>query len=83
MSKSQKGGQFERDISRYLSQWITDDKNTEPLIWRSAGSGAQATFSRRRGKSVQKNLEGDLIAIDPRANFFLDKISIFSKDLEK
>lgn len=79
MAKSSKGGQFERDISRYISQWITGDKDCEPLIWRSAGSGAQATFSRRRGKAVQKNLEGDLIAIDERANFFMDVVSIECK----
>ncbi len=75
-----KGSQFERDIAKYISQWILQDKNAEILIWRSSNSGGQATFSRMRGKRVQKNMEGDLIAIDARANFFMDRISIECKN---
>jgi hypothetical protein len=26
MSKSQKGGQWERDVSRHLTQWLTGQK---------------------------------------------------------
>lgn len=75
-----KGSQFERDIAKYISQWILQDKNAEILIWRSSNSGGQATFSRMRGKRVQKNMEGDLIAIDSRANFFMDRISVECKN---
>lgn len=80
MAKSSKGSAFERQMAKYFSQWITGDKDTEYLIYRAQGSGSMGTMARIKGKKVQKNLEGDLIAVDDRAKFFMDKVSIECKN---
>lgn len=80
MAKSSKGSKFEREIAKRLSIWITGNPETEPLIWRNAGSGSVHTIGIKKRGIAQKNMAGDLIAIDPRANFLLDKISIECKN---
>jgi len=56
-----KGSQFEREICRILTKWITGKAN--PVIfWRTAGSGSQHT--NLKGNSL---MVGDIMAIDERA----------------
>lgn len=69
MSKSKKGGQFERDISRQLSLWWsggTDDN----VFWRTSNSGGRATVRGKAGKKTA-NAEGDILASSPDGLPFL------------
>ena len=47
MGKSQKGGAWEREFSKYLSLWITEGERDD-VFWRSSQSGGRAT---QRAKS--------------------------------
>lgn len=58
-----KGDQFERDISRDLSEWWTDG-DRDDIYWRTSQSGGRATTRRKKGKST-KNQCGDVAATDP------------------
>ena len=63
MSKSNKGGQFERDIARTLSLWWTNGER-DNVFWRSSMSGGRATVRARKGQNTNY-LAGDLTATDP------------------
>lgn len=58
-----KGGQFERDVSRELSEWWTHGTRDD-IYWRTSQSGGRATTRRKKGKST-KNQCGDITATDP------------------
>jgi hypothetical protein len=59
---SKKGGMWERDISKYLSKWLTG--NEKPYMWwRSPGSGSI-------GYNLNQHLSGDIIPIKDEAKFF-------------
>jgi len=51
MSKSKKGGQFERELCKALSLWWSYNKRDD-IFWRTAGSGARATVRRKQGKQT-------------------------------
>lgn len=63
MGKSNKGGQFERDIARTLSLWWTNGER-DNVFWRSSMSGGRATVRARKGQNTNY-LAGDLTATDP------------------
>ena len=65
-----KGSAFEREISKYLTFWLTD-QNKEYYFWRSPGSGAVATVS-----LGNKSISGDIISLKPEAAWFTDKFNI-------
>ena len=75
-----KGSAFERFIAKYISKWILQDENAEPIIWRSSNSGGTFTTNRLRGNAKQAKMAADLIAIDPRAEWFMDIFSIECKN---
>src|SRR5271166_559205 len=56
-----KGGNYERDICRKLSMWVSDDQH-DNIFWRSASSGARATFQRKKGVE-NKDQAADISAI--------------------
>jgi len=60
MAKSQKGSQYERDISRQLSLWWSEGKEDD-WFWRTDTSGGRATTRAKSGKSTA-NAVGDLSA---------------------
>jgi hypothetical protein len=60
LSKSQKGSQYERDISRQLSLWWSEGKEDD-WFWRTDTSGGRATTRAKSGKSTA-NAVGDLSA---------------------
>jgi len=68
-----KGSAFEREISRYLTKWVTG--NDKPyLYWRMPGSGMIATVSEEN-----KELSGDIISLRIEGAFLTDKFSIECK----
>jgi len=59
-----KGDQWEREVSRTLSLWWTNDEEDD-VFWRVRASGARATTRRKQGKNTA-NQEGDIMAVDER-----------------
>jgi len=70
---SQKGSSFERDIAKKLSQWWTQDLESErdDIFWRTSGSGARAT-SRTKAHKKTAYEYGDLTFTDPIGKPFID-----------
>lgn len=62
-----KGQQFERDICRKLSLWISEGKD-DSLLWRTSNSGGRATVRGKKGKRTQGQY-GDIAAIHPSAEW--------------
>lgn len=56
-----KGGDFERDICKYLSMWVTRQARDD-IFWRTAGSGARAT-NRMKKKMTTADSAGDMMSI--------------------
>ena len=78
----QKGSQFEREVCKALSLWISNGKQ-EDVFWRSAMSGGRATVARKRGKDAGSG-EGDLAAVRPIGRLLLNRFVVeckFYKDL--
>lgn len=57
-----KGAQFERQVCKELSLWITQGER-EDIFWRSAMSGGKATRMKAAGKTAA-SMAGDIIATD-------------------
>lgn len=60
-TKKGKGADFEREVSRKLSLWISAG-NDPDIYWRSTASGARAT---RRGNNTLAHEAGDISASKP------------------
>ena len=76
--KSKKGGNYEREICKDLSLWLssdTNDKSNDDHFWRSAGSGARATVRSRKGKSTSGHA-GDISPISQLGKKFISKIAM-------
>lgn len=76
-----KGTAWERTISVMLSEWWTQ-REKEPrsdVFWRTATSGGRATQRSKGGKST-RNSAGDLCAIDPEGQPFLE---LFTVEIKK
>jgi hypothetical protein len=71
---SRKGSQFEREISRALSEWWVPGR--DDIFWRTHGSGARATTRAKRGKQTAGQ-HGDICASDP-AGADLMRLFVFS-----
>lgn len=65
-----KGGDFEREVCGTLSRWWTGGARDD-IYWRTAGSGARAT-NRAKGGKATANHYGDVCAVDPIGQPFLD-----------
>jgi len=68
-----KGGDFEREISRFLTKWASG-KEKPYWYWRLLGSGSVATLS-----EANKELSGDIHALKPEACFLTDRFCIECK----
>lgn len=65
-----RGSQFEREISKYLTKWISG--NINPLmLWRQESSGALSTIY-----SDNNHLTGDIKSIHTDSKFLTDVFSI-------
>lgn len=72
-----KGGQFEREMCKYLSRWFSDGERDD-LFWRSSNSGGRATVRTRKGKTTA-NQYGDMQATDPAGQPLLDLCTVEMK----
>ena len=70
-----KGGDWERDVSRILTKWMSG-QDKDLWLWRSPGSGAMGSKS---PSLSNKALSGDIIALKPGA---LPLIETFSLELK-
>jgi len=73
----QKGAQFERDVCRILSLWVSKGKKKN-LFWRSAMSGGRATLHLKRGETNKEQC-GDIVAIHPDGVILTDTFYIECK----
>jgi hypothetical protein len=71
-SKS-KGSSWERDISKFLTLWLTE-QNKEYYFWRTPGSGGIGSIS-----PVNTDLHGDIIPLKPEADILCSKFCIECK----
>lgn len=72
-----KGSDFERQICRKLSLWVSNGKDSN-LFWRSAMSGGRATIQLAKGIK-NKNQAGDISAIAHLGHKMLDEFVIECK----
>lgn len=72
-----KGQQFERDVCRRLSLWVSGGKSKN-LFWRSSQSGGRATTLRKKGERLASHA-GDIAAIDPAGTAFIERFFIECK----
>lgn len=69
-----KGSDFERNISKFLTKWLTG--NTKPyMFWRSDASGGLATMHEEN-----VHMTGDIKNLHPDSQFFTDIFSIECKN---
>src|ERR1700761_8442342 len=64
-----KGNNFEREICKKLSLWITKGSD-DSIFWRSTNSGGRATSRSKIGKKTA-NSYGDIAALVPLGEEFL------------
>jgi len=72
-----KGGEFERQICKKLSLWVSNNLQDD-LFWRSAMSGGRATIRRKKGKETASG-HGDITAVTPEGNKLTDYFVIECK----
>lgn len=70
-----KGGDWERDVCKYLSKWIQGSEKPY-LFWRGHGSGG--TFT--RNESVGERFAGDVYNIGEEGKFLVDRFTIEVKN---
>jgi hypothetical protein len=73
MSSKSKGSQFERDIAKFLSVWLTG-KPSPLQFWRMPASGGLATIN-----ELNADLSGDIRALTPEAELLTNTFSIECK----
>lgn len=67
MNGNRKGGKFEREICKMLSEWWSEDVEGEArddIFWRASQSGGRATQRAKSGKRTAGSY-GDIAAVDP------------------
>lgn len=75
MAKSSKGSQWERDVCKFMSKWVTGQEKPY-LFWRGHGSGAMFTNNANVGQAFS----GDIYAVSEEGKFFTDLFSIECKN---
>lgn len=68
-----KGGNFERDVCKYLSKWLTGSEKPYQY-WRMPGSGSLCTIHEE-----MEHMSGDIRAITKEAKFLTECFSIECK----
>jgi len=68
-----KGGQFERDIAKILTKWVTGQERPY-VFWRTPASGALMTVANA------VDVSGDIMAIRPEGRFLTAKFSFECKN---
>lgn len=75
MSKSAKGGDFEREICKFLSKWIQGTEKPY-IFWRGRGSGAMFTLDEGAGG----DFSGDIYVIRDEGKFLSDAFNLECKN---
>lgn len=72
-----KGQEFERELSKQLSLWWTQDlpEPHDAVFWRTSNSGGRATARQRKGQKTRGSF-GDIGAIDPIGTPLMDLLVI-------
>lgn len=73
----QKGAQFEREVCKRLSLWVSGGAD-EDLFWRSAMSGGRATVAGKDGKVLRRQA-GDITATSKEGCSLTDRFYIECK----
>lgn len=68
-----KGGDFERNISKFLTKWLTG-KNKPYMFWRQDASGGIATIH-----IENTHMTGDICSVHPDSAWFMNIFSIECK----
>lgn len=79
----QKGSQFEREVCKKLSLWVSYNLQ-EDVFWRSALSGGRSTVAHAKGKNLGTQA-GDISSVSPYGNAFISKFVVeckFYRDLQ-
>jgi hypothetical protein len=66
----QKGANFEREICKRISLWLTNGERDD-CLWRSAMSGGRATVQMRKGNSIRQC--GDIAAVSEEGIAFTNQ----------
>jgi hypothetical protein len=76
-----KGANYERDICRRFSRWVTAMER-EDVFWRSIMSGGRATISTKKGEIDlgKAYTSGDICAIRPEGHFLLSQFTVECKN---
>ena len=73
MVNASKGGDFEREICRFLTVWCGGDPK-KPYFWRQPASGGMFT------RNADDNMSGDIRSIRPEGDFLTKYISLELKN---
>jgi len=73
-----KGSQFEREIAKSLSLWITNNKRDD-VFWLSSQSGGRSTQRKKSGQTTA-NSSGDICYLDAIGKPFTDYFLIECKN---
>lgn len=73
-----KGANWEREVCRRLSRWVTHGKR-EDVFWRSSMSGGRATVYRKKGRKSADSAAGDICALLPEGRPLLETFFIECK----
>jgi len=74
VSGKRKGSGYEREVSKFLTNWAGGDAKKEDWYWRVPASGAKFTIL-----ESNKIMSGDIIALHPKGVFFTNVFSIECK----
>ena len=79
--KTEKGQQWERDVSKLLSLWVSAGARSD-IFWRTRASGALNTNRRKQGGGSIRSQVGDIGLLDaysPEGRKFLDHFAVECK----
>lgn len=80
MNNKAKGSQFERDMAKKLSLWLSDGERDD-LLWRSHSSGGRATQRQNAGLDTEGQ-HGDLTSTSDLGKKLIDRYSIELKRIK-
>ncbi len=74
------GNNYEREVAKKLSEWITQGERDD-VLWRDLSSGARGTTRKKSGKDSLQ--EGDFVATDLNYKWFTDAFYVDSKSYKE
>lgn len=77
MNSKRIGNNYEREIAKILSKWISG-KNDPLICWRNVHSGSISTIAKKKGLSGD-NTDGDFQCLNPAYQFMFDTFCFDSK----